>query len=280
MNITEHEGRRYFPGWAGLDLHFNSWCPPQSPKAVVVLVHGYAEHHARYTSIIERLVEDGFVVYAYDQRGHGRSEGIRGDVVRFKDLVYDLATIVELVKQDQPDFCVFILAHSMGASAAAVYVAEHPEIAGLITTGIYLHDAEGYDPKKKILAGILARFAPLVPIQYQDPVRIAVKPAEQAAFRDDPLVYHGNVRIRMGLHFLRMADYVRSSLGAITAPLFILHGGEDRLSAIENSRMLYSEASSEDKTLKIVDGCGHALLHDQEKSVVTDEIVDWIRKRL
>ena len=149
MKITKHGERSYFAGWAGLDLHFNVWWPVSPPKAAAILIHGYAEHHLRYKYIIDRLTESGICVYAYDQRGHGRSEGMRGDVVRFKDLVYDLATLVEYSKEHSPGLKIFLIAHSLGASVAASFGATHPELGGIITTGIYVSDTEGYNPLKK-----------------------------------------------------------------------------------------------------------------------------------
>ena len=280
MNITEHEGRRYFTGWAGLDLHFDSWRPAIPSLAVVVLVHGYAEHHGRYQTTINRLVENGLTVYAYDQRGHGRSEGVRGDAVHFKDLVYDLAAMVDLAKEGNSTQRIFIIAHSLGASVAVNYASMHPELAGIVTTGIYVHDAEGYNPAKKVIVRALARIIPLVPIQYLDPKRIAVRTGAQDAYRTDPLVYHGNVRVRMGMHFLRLEDYLEGCMERITTPLLILHGEADQLSAAANSRMLYDLAPSTDKTHKHVEGCGHALLQDQDELETTDEVLSWILKRI
>src|SRR6185369_17828722 len=65
-------------GGGGLALYVQSWRPHGGePKAVVVLHHGLADHSTRYAAFAEQLVHDGYAVWAFDMRGHGRSAGPR-----------------------------------------------------------------------------------------------------------------------------------------------------------------------------------------------------------
>ena len=54
-----------------------------TPHAVVQIAHGMGEHAARYARLAEALVDEGYVVYANDHRGHGRTAG---DPARHGDL--------------------------------------------------------------------------------------------------------------------------------------------------------------------------------------------------
>ena len=51
---------------------------PEDPRAVVVIVHGLCEHCGRYDHLADRLNWEGFSVYRFDHRGHGRSGGNTG----------------------------------------------------------------------------------------------------------------------------------------------------------------------------------------------------------
>ncbi len=51
------------------------WAGDGDPKAIVQLAHGMGEHAARYRRLAEALVDAGYVVYANDHRGHGRTAG-------------------------------------------------------------------------------------------------------------------------------------------------------------------------------------------------------------
>ena len=70
-------GRGSFSTHDGLTLYTQRWTPARDVRAIVLLVHGYAEHCGRYDHVAGTFVDQGAAVYAYDQRGHGRSEGPR-----------------------------------------------------------------------------------------------------------------------------------------------------------------------------------------------------------
>ncbi|WP_324196669.1 serine aminopeptidase domain-containing protein, partial [Nocardia cyriacigeorgica] len=49
----------------GARIEWRAWLPEQA-RAVVVLVHGVAEHSGRYDHVGKRLADSGFAVYAFD----------------------------------------------------------------------------------------------------------------------------------------------------------------------------------------------------------------------
>jgi len=58
-----------------IEIFVYKWEPDTPPKAVVQIVHGLAEHAKRYARVAEALCNDGYVCYANDARGHGRTAG-------------------------------------------------------------------------------------------------------------------------------------------------------------------------------------------------------------
>jgi alpha-beta hydrolase superfamily lysophospholipase len=65
----------YFTSDDGRPLYLYKWAPDGSPRAIVHVVHGLAEHGARYDWTARRLCARGYLVMAHDQRGHGRTAG-------------------------------------------------------------------------------------------------------------------------------------------------------------------------------------------------------------
>src|SRR5690606_18866838 len=69
----------------GPDLYFASAIPEGTVKAMLGIVHGYADHGARYRHVMGALAEHGIGSVAIDLRGHGRALGPRGYCDRFED---------------------------------------------------------------------------------------------------------------------------------------------------------------------------------------------------
>ncbi len=101
-----------------------------TPKAVVQIVHGMAEHSNRYQHVAEALNVAGYAVYAGEHRGHGRIAREAGELGDFgprgfQGLVDDMAALTRHAAARHPGVPVLMLAHSMGSMAAQIYLLEH-----------------------------------------------------------------------------------------------------------------------------------------------------------
>ena len=98
----------------------------ETEKARMIVAHGLGEHSGRYRNIVAPMLSEGVSIWAPDHRGHGRSGGRRGHVVRFDRYVEDLHQLVSLARKDLPAGrnC-FLLGHSMGGLIAARYAQQH-----------------------------------------------------------------------------------------------------------------------------------------------------------
>lgn len=74
----------YLNGPDNTKLFHQCWLPDTDTRAVLILVHGLAEHSGRYMNLVNSLVPQGFGVYALDHYGHGKSGGKRIFVPRFQ----------------------------------------------------------------------------------------------------------------------------------------------------------------------------------------------------
>ena len=75
----------------GVRLFCRRWDLP-APKGICLIAHGLAEHGGRYEPLAQALNRRGFSARAMDHRGHGRSEGRRGDCLSVDQFVQDLPT--------------------------------------------------------------------------------------------------------------------------------------------------------------------------------------------
>lgn len=261
----------------GLTLHTESWLPETEPRAVVLISHGIGEHIGRYEHVAARLIEADYAVYGLDHRGHGKSEGTRAYFESFDHPIENLKQYLDTVKAAQPGKPIFLYGHSLGSLIALAFTLHYQrELAGLIITGTPL-EVESSQPALLISAGnLLNSITPTLPVTALSTKHLSHDPAVVSAYENDPLVYHGNVRVRMGYHIIHVSREVKTRLGEIKLPLLVLHGGDDRICPPAGGEVLYKGAGSTDKTHKVYDGLYHEIHNEYEKDVVLTDIVNWL----
>ncbi|MGL4337121.1 MAG: lysophospholipase [Turicibacter sp.] len=111
-------------------------------KGIVQLVHGSCEHAMRYDAFAKFLNEQGFIVYANDHRGHGKSVnneedfGYFGEVEGWQHMVDDLYEINQMIHDKYPHASIVMLGHSMGSFLSRHYAIDYGQsIDGLILSG-------------------------------------------------------------------------------------------------------------------------------------------------
>jgi alpha-beta hydrolase superfamily lysophospholipase len=118
------------PGNVHLVVH--RWTPAADIPVVggILVVHGLAEHGARYARFAADANARGYVVYAPDHRGHGQTAARDEDVGHFGDrdgwqaVVADLAAVAAAGRDAYPDVPWFLLGHSMGTTLSLHLLAE------------------------------------------------------------------------------------------------------------------------------------------------------------
>lgn len=269
--------RGSFQTFDGLTLATYSYLPPEGARAVLIISHGYAEHAGRYAPLAERLVAAGYAVCVIDHRGHGESGGQRASVRVMNEYVHDLTRYLDIVREAKPRLPRFLLGHSVGALIALQAALEHPaKLEGLVLSAAFLQNAVPVSPLLENLAAWLSRVVPELPVQALDTAALARDEGVVSAYRDDPLVYHGKVRARLGHELLRTGPYLLARAGSITLPTLLQHGSADSIAAPEGSRVLFERLGGSDKTLKLYDGAYHEIYHDYGRETVIADLLAWL----
>lgn len=114
---------QYLPASDGVRLAYRAYLPAQSPKAVLVFYHGAGLHSAAgYQHLGQQLSElHGIAVFTPDIRGHGESDGPRGDAPNIAQVGRDAASMLELVRKQYAGVPVFLGGHSAGSALTLNY---------------------------------------------------------------------------------------------------------------------------------------------------------------
>ena len=278
--MEHREGR--FRGQRNLCLYYQSWLPNEDSKAVLLVVHGLAEHSGRYSNLVDYFVPKGYAIFGLDHRGHGKSEGLSGYVEKFSDYVDDLKTFLDIVRGEQGDTKIFLVGHSVGGTIATAYTVNHQhELAGLILSAPALKVGSSVSRFNIIMTRVLSGLLPKAGIAAIDASAISRDQTVVDAYVNDPLVYRGKIRARLGSELVGMIEQqLPPRLPQVNLPVLIMHATADRLSNPEGSKILYESVSSKDKTLNYYGGLYHEVFSEPEHEQVLADMGAWLTARI
>ncbi|MEZ5503045.1 MAG: alpha/beta hydrolase [Halioglobus sp.] len=277
--MKHSDGR--FPGAAGHSIYFQCWEPESAPSAVLMLVHGAGEHSGRYLPLASYFAGNNFVVAAFDQNGHGYSDGTPGHVNAFDDYLYDLGVFRRQVAERFVGVPVFLLGHSMGGLVAANYLLRNQdEFVGAILSGAAIMTDLQPGLLQLWAIRLLAVLAPKMGLLQLDANGVSRDPQQVRRYVEDPLVHHGKLSARFVRELFVGMRALQDSAGVITVPMLILHGGADTMTAPRGSQFLYEAVGSTDKTLKIYPGVYHEIFNEPERAEILAEVLKWCDGRL
>ena len=260
----------------GIDIYGQCWLTEQKPKAVICLVHGMGEHSGRYEHVAKYLVDAGYSVVAYDQRGHGKSGGSRGHTPSY-DLLLD--GVFDLLKQAEkivPESKKFIYGHSMGGNVVLNYALRRkPDVAGIIASSPYLKLA--FEPPAiKVALGKFVNniFPGFTQGTELDASAISRDKKVVDAYLSDPLV-HDKISARFFVEVHGAGEWAIEHAAEMMLPLLLFHGTEDKLTSPEGSKE-FAEKVKAGCTFKLWDGLYHETHNEPEKEEVLKYLVTWL----
>ncbi len=263
-----------------IQLNTKLWSPKKNIKAVIIIVHGLAEHIGRYNHVGDFFSSSGYAVEGYDLRGHGNSDGKKVYMDSIFEHVSDLKKFVAHIKIKYPEKKVFILGHSMGGEIACLFSIKYQtEISGLVLSGAVIKISDDISPLLQKLSGFIAAILPSLPTTKIDSSGISQDKKIVELYNNDPLVYRGGTLARTGSEIINGTKHINKNMKQIISPILILHGTSDRLADPKGSSKLYDGISSDDKTIKLYENYYHEILNEPDKEKVMHDILEWITKR-
>ena len=262
-------------GHGGIELFAQGWLPQGDPRDVIVIAHGYAEHGGRYGNIVERLVPQGYALYAMDHRGHGRSGGKRALVDRMAWVIDDFHRFVSEVRARQGGQRVKLLGHSMGGNIAFGYALRwHEDLSGLILSGPLIG---GKAPLVQRLAmHLLAAVAPNLGTVDLPPGAVSRDPQVVDDYMNDILVTIGKVPARTAHElFAPLPGYLKRAPD-MRVPVLIQHGEADALVPLAGARPTIDAIGAPDKTVITYPGLFHEIYNEPEKDRVIGDLARWL----
>ncbi len=278
QQIQHREG--HFTGDGELNLYYQAWLPQGHPQAVLVLVHGLGSHSGTFNNIVQTLVPQGYAVYGFDLRGHGRSPGARGHINSWSKFRKDLSRFFQFIALQQGQIPYFLLGHSLGAAIAIDYALHFPNgLHGVIASALPLGKV-GVPPLKLAIGQILSRVWPHFTLNTGiDRAATSRDPEAIAAIATDPL-RHTRGSARLATEFITKAEWLQTHAVCLQVPLLLLHGSEDRISLPEASHVFFRQVICADKENHEYKGSYHDIHDDLDYREMLSDLGNWLERHL
>ncbi|AIS59656.1 alpha/beta hydrolase [Listeria ivanovii] len=292
----------------GLDLHLHIWNEVENPVGIVQIVHGMAEHGARYGHFAERLNQAGFIVIADDHRGFGKSAndeaylGHLDENTGFKDMLQDEAMVKDYLMTTYPGLPYFLFAHSMGSFLIRTFITKY-EADGVILSGSGLQSDSLLKMGQLITAQRIKKDAmkrsgflnKLAFWGYNKPFNenhrfswLTRDPAVYQAYEEDP--FCGPVVGTTGFfHNLLEAVKVSQQMETYRSvpkklPILLLSGSDDPVGHFGKDTpkiaLALEKAGVEDVTYKIYEHARHELVNELCKETVFQDVITWMNAQI
>lgn len=274
------------PARDGLQLHVRHW-PVAQPRGVVQYLHGLCEHAGRYPHLVAALNAAGWAVVAIDHRGHGRSAGVRGALVRDDDLLWDQATLRDAVAAAYPGLPWVVMGSSMGGLAAARIAAAQAqprEAAPWVRApDAVVMSAPALQPHMTItqraLLSSLGRLAPdlNVPVGLK-PEWVSTDPEVIASFDTDPDL-HQRITPRLTHWMLDAGRVVFERAAGWTVPTLLLYSKIDKLVDWRACARFVQEAPAGLVEAHVYDDLAHDILNEPKRHQPIGALTAWLARR-
>ncbi|HOO55725.1 MAG TPA: lysophospholipase [bacterium] len=277
----------YFTCGDGAKLFVQYWLPRDSgPERVAVCFHGMCAHGMYYGMFADELVPAGTAVYCADYRGHGLSDGDRGDVTDPMRVIEDMKAFILWVKERHPGAKIFTIGESMGGIINANLMMDPPcGIAGMVLCAPAIWFNMGGSPWKFALlvpAGIIARIAfpgKKIIKTTGDEERGMKDPANLAYDKNDPLhLAYVSPRYILSI-FSLMLRCRKSGSRDIKMPVLIFQGGKDIAVSAPATREFYEKLEVEDKEMIYYPDAFHCMTTDPDAPGMLSRIREWMEAR-
>ncbi len=126
----------------GQKIFLRTLLPDKTPRAIIQINHGMAEHSERYLQLAEILLKKQLGIYLHDHPGHGRSVsnpdklGILAEKNGWHHMLNTIGSIHKIISKKHLGTPLIIMGHSMGSLLTRHYLARQTSPAkGVIISG-------------------------------------------------------------------------------------------------------------------------------------------------
>jgi alpha-beta hydrolase superfamily lysophospholipase len=278
--LTRFEGS--FLAFDQIELFFQTWID-SAPRGTIVITHGLSEHSECYHALAKSLAAEGWQVFAWDLRGHGRSDGKRGLARNLSEFEQDLDIFVnKIVRTERKSTTgpLILFGHSMGG-----LITLRALVSGLHADALVLSSpALGLSVKvpaiKHKIAIYANKWAPTLTLYNEIKYTDLTRDGEMIKLYQKDNLRHDKISPGIFLSMLESFDLITGQAEKIKLPVLMQLAGEDRIVSSEASRAFFEKLPGKKNHLEIYPESYHETYNDLDRDRVISDLKKFINPYL
>lgn len=269
-------------------LHAEWFAPATTPKGLVVVTHGYAEHCGRYREVAHVLVKAGVAVLTYDCRGHGKSTGQRGHVDRFPTYLDDLDSAIawgrgECSQAGLTSPKIVLLGHSHGSLITLRALADTSRSLDVVAAAVaspFLGLRMKVSPVKTIGGRLVAKVYPGLALDNAIRIEDLTSDEGKLAERRADTLCHGSATAGWFVEATSAQEFVLDHADAIRVPTQWLVGGADPIANPASSKAVADRVRSATVEYHDLVGLKHEVFNERARGSVFQHLTRFVGTHL
>lgn len=283
------------------------WSPENTKlRGIVYIVHGLCEHAGRYAYFASQLTSLGYIVYAHDQRGHGRTSKNPDNLVHIGEngwnfMKEDLMQLIKFIKSTHPSLPLFLFGHSMGSFLVRNILQNiDSDVKGVVLSGTGCFEGLTLDAGILLAKSMVKRKGGRKRSFYINSITFRAfnsnipKPKtffdwlsrDEKVITDlynDPL-YRINCSNNLFLELFKGLKAIQRPIGVKripqNLPILLVSGDSDPVGHwgkdIPELAKLYKSVGIKNVQYKLYPGARHEIINEINKSEVIEDIINWL----
>jgi alpha-beta hydrolase superfamily lysophospholipase len=257
------------------------YLPDSTPKGLILLLHGLSDNGGRFTLVAESFVKEGFIFFAPDLRGNGKSDGKRGHFDNLDQMMADIKFLLEDCKKKHPGIPVMLYSQSMGGNLAINYALRFPdEIKSVVASSPWLRLTRPPSAPVQWAASMLLKISPDFTIPNGLNANDLSHDKEiSKAYVNNPL-NHGKVSVSTFFNIKESGEWAIKNAATLKIPVLLMHGDADPITSYAASQEFHKNSNSF-LTFLSFKGLFHELHNEPgEKEMIVGKAVGWVKSQL
>ncbi len=278
----------------GTTLYGEWFAPERPPRALVLVVHGYAEHCGRYREVAHLLTRAGLAVFTYDMRGHGRAAGQRGHVLDYLEYLGDMGAALDELDthadrtwsgsagKPRDGLPILLLTHSngglIGLRALADPLRRPRRITAAVLSSPFLGLKLEVAMPKRLLGLAAGRIAPTLSLPNELPIESLTHDPDKLAERRVDTLCHEVASAGWFNAALYAQRYVYEFAHRVDVPTLWLIAGDDHLADPETSRRVHLRLRAPSRFVELPD-MYHEVMNERDRALVFGHLTGFLNER-